>query len=565
MRSNSHIGRYEVRRVLATGATSRVFLAHDPELDVDVAVKLLADHLVHRAEVVEQFLAQARTLRSITDRRVIAVHDIGTTEAGQPYFVMDLATGGSLADRLKANEPLDDATRADLAIAVGNDLAEGLAAVHRHGVVHGDVKPENVFVADAPDGTVFPAGAHVVLGDLGGVDAAGGALPGTPGYMPPEQAAGEALDARADVYAATALVVRILTGRPPAPDGAAVLGPHRDRFGAFVTRGLAADPAGRPADVVAWATGLRGARSRLRRRTLVAVLAVVVLAGVVAALIGRNRGDDAAAVLVAGPAVVAVGGTSEGTAVTGEVSLGFAPAGAAQLAPDRYVIADADGNRVVQFEDGAALPLVGTGAAGDGGDGGPAADAQLNRPRAVAVANGTVIIADSANNRVRAVSPAGRIRTIAGSGAPGDRGDGGAATAAAVGGPIAVAALDDGRVLVVGAGSNRVRVFEPGGNIAAFAGSGRDGFGGDDGPAVDASLRDPRALAVGGGAVYIADTGNHRIRKVAGDGTITTLVDLEDRNPVALGYVDGDVITALDDGTVLRISPDGRIASVDPL
>jgi len=557
-----HVDRYAVTRVLAVGATSSVLLAHDPDLDVDVAVKVLADHLVHRPEVVAQFLAQARTLRSITDPRVIAVHDIGTTESGQPFFVMDLAAGGTLAERLTRAEPLDVKTRARLAQSIGAELALALDAVHRHDIVHGDVKPENVFVADAADGTPFPAGARLVLGDLGGVDRDGRPLPGTPGYMAPEQRRGESVDARADVYAATALIARVLTGAPPSIDGGVALPSRFARFRRVLDRGLAADPDARPDSIRAWAAMLRSTRHRAAGAIAAAVLAFVILVLAIVLVVGRGT-DSAYAVVVAGDLVVQVGAEAHGDSLIDASALGFTPSAAVARGTRDVLVTDPSGNRVMSIVNGTVSPFAGSGTAGDSGDDGPATDAQLNRPRALAAQDDDVFIADSANNRVRLVRD-GTIRTVAGNGAPGEKGDGGAATAAAIGNPIALAVLPDRRVLVISAGTHRIRSFTVGGSITTFAGNGNGGYSGDGDAATHASLRSPNALAVDAtGRVYVSDAGNGRVRVIDTDGVISTLATL-DGEPETLGVVDDVVIVGMTDGTVRRIHANGAVDQFDP-
>lgn len=101
MHSLERIGRYRVERRLGTGAFGTVWLAHDDTLDAPVAVKVLADNWSHRLDVRERFLSEARLLRRAASRRVVQVHDIGELPDGRPYFVMEYADGGTLADLLQ--------------------------------------------------------------------------------------------------------------------------------------------------------------------------------------------------------------------------------------------------------------------------------------------------------------------------------------------------------------------------------------------------------------------------------------------------------------------------------
>jgi PKD domain/RTX calcium-binding nonapeptide repeat (4 copies)/NHL repeat len=169
--------------------------------------------------------------------------------------------------------------------------------------------------------------------------------------------------------------------------------------------------------------------------------------------------------------------------------------------------------------------LAGTGVAGFSGDTGQASLAQLDAPTGVAVdAAGNVYIADQNNHRIRKVSPAGVITTIAGTGTPGFSGDTGQASAAQLKNPVGVAADGAGNVYIADQGNQRVRKVDPGGVITTFAGTGAPGFSGDTGQASAAQLNNPVGVAAdGAGNVYIADRTNHRIRKVDPGGVITTL------------------------------------------
>ena len=161
------------------------------------------------------------------------------------------------------------------------------------------------------------------------------------------------------------------------------------------------------------------------------------------------------------------------------------------------------------------------------GDGGPAVHAWLLQPSGLArAADGTVYVADTGMNLVRRIDPATQIiTTIAGTGARGFEGDGGPAVAAAFTEPGALAVTDDGDVLVADTGNSVIRrIDHRTGIITVLAGIGQSGYGGDDGPATAAALAQPQGLAVGpDGSVYVADTDNHRVRRIGTDGTISTV------------------------------------------
>ncbi|MET7391787.1 NHL repeat-containing protein [Streptomyces sp. NPDC005529] len=175
--------------------------------------------------------------------------------------------------------------------------------------------------------------------------------------------------------------------------------------------------------------------------------------------------------------------------------------------------------------DGTITTLAGTGGPGYSGDNGPAHQAQLYYPTSVAVGpDGTVYIADTYNERIRYVAVDGTITTLAGTGEPGYSGDNGPAHQAQLCYPVGLAVGPDGTVYIADTSNHRIRHVALDGTITTLAGTGRNGYGGDNGPGREAQLQYPTGVAVDpDGTLYIADTSNHRIRHVALDGTITTV------------------------------------------
>ena len=188
-------------------------------------------------------------------------------------------------------------------------------------------------------------------------------------------------------------------------------------------------------------------------------------------------------------------------------------------------MADTGNHRIRKVAGGTVVTFAGTGAPGSGGDGGLAVAASLRSPRGVAFdGTGALVVADTGSQEVRRIS-GGVISRIAGSGAAGFTGDGGAATAATFSGPIAVAARGPGDVLVADVANNRVRRFTVGGSISTVVGNGSQQHAGDGGPASRAMLGAPAGTAADAhGNVFVADTANHRVRRVDAAGTITTVV-----------------------------------------
>lgn len=202
------------------------------------------------------------------------------------------------------------------------------------------------------------------------------------------------------------------------------------------------------------------------------------------------------------------------------------PTGVLDDGAGNLYIADYTNNRIRQIDSGGTISTVaGTGTAGFFGDGGAATAAELNAPVTVALdAGGNLYVADSANNRVRQIDTGGTIATVAGNGTTSDCGDGGAATAAAMSYPNGVAVDGAGNLFVADTNNHRVRKVDGAGTITTVAGSGTPGYTGDGGAATAATLDTPYAVAVDGmGNLYVAEYGNDVIRKVDSGGTISTM------------------------------------------
>jgi serine/threonine protein kinase len=240
-----------------------VYRAHDPVLDVDVAVKLLDEHRAHDPEIRARFVAEALTLRQLADERIVAVHDMGEFE-GRPYLVMELLDGGTLEDRLGNGRTLGTVEMEWLV----NGLGAAVVIVHAAGFVHGDIKPSNLLIRQT-DGT-----GQVVLADFGPareIDRSRrGLAAGADAYTAPEQRlAGAPVDGRADVYAASGVIGRAAFGTdwhrilvPSGPHQATALEPAGTEPLAFeLRRGLAANPADRHASISEWTEAVRDATS----------------------------------------------------------------------------------------------------------------------------------------------------------------------------------------------------------------------------------------------------------------------------------------------------------------
>ena len=241
--------------------------------------------------------------------------------------------------------------------------------------------------------------------------------------------------------------------------------------------------------------------------------------------------------------------------------------------PVAKVLQQGDGTRRDAQAIGNAISTVaGNGVSDFAGDGGPATQASLNGSFGVAVApDGSFYIADTINDRIRRVGPDGIISTVAGNGTSGFSGDGGPAQGAALRRPQGVAVAPDGSLYIADTGNARIRRVGPDGIIRTVAGNGTVQFGGDGGPATQAGLGNPVGVAVSpDGGLYIADTGHHRVRRVGPDGIITTVAGnggfVGDGVPATQAELKTPygVAVARDGSVYIADRDDGRIRRVGP-
>ena len=201
--------RYRPIELLGIGGMSEVYLAHDAVLDRDVALKVLNWRYADDNEVVERFQSEARSAAALCHPNIVSIYDRGKTEDGTYYIVMEYLTGGTLKERLSREGPLPPGTAAVAAIQV----AEALKEAHHNGVVHRDVKPQNILITESGD---------VKVADFGIARAASsatltrtGVVLGSVHYMSPEQAVGATADPRSDLYSLGVVLYEMLTGELP--------------------------------------------------------------------------------------------------------------------------------------------------------------------------------------------------------------------------------------------------------------------------------------------------------------------------------------------------------------
>jgi serine/threonine protein kinase/tetratricopeptide (TPR) repeat protein len=209
---------YRLERELGRGGMGVVFLATDATLDRRVAIKVVHPELALHEAITRRFLTEARTIARVRHPNIVAIHAAGSSN-GLLYYVMDEVAGESLRQRLAREGRLSPEATARIV----SDVAAALDCAGRAGVVHRDVKPENVLL-DQSTGRALLADfgiARAVAVDSGGSSTGQGVAVGTPVYMSPEQAAGEEVDTRSDLYALGVVAYEMLAGHPP------FQGPHR--------------------------------------------------------------------------------------------------------------------------------------------------------------------------------------------------------------------------------------------------------------------------------------------------------------------------------------------------
>ena len=214
---------FDIERPLARGGMGAVYVARDRSLDRRVAIKVLPDELAQQADLHERFVREARAQARLNSPHVTHIYYIGTTparggEQSSLYFAMELVDGGALEDVLSRGETLAPERARKLMIQV----ARGLRDAQTAGIIHRDIKPSNLLVDRNGDVKIADFGVAKPVGGNDVKITQDGAVVGSPLYMAPEQARGEAIDHRADMYALGCTFHHLLTGKPPF-DGATPL------------------------------------------------------------------------------------------------------------------------------------------------------------------------------------------------------------------------------------------------------------------------------------------------------------------------------------------------------
>ncbi|HMR63331.1 MAG TPA: serine/threonine-protein kinase [Anaerolineae bacterium] len=203
------IGRYEIREELGRGGMATVFRAYDPRFQRDVALKIIPKEFLHDPSFVTRFQREAQTIAILEHPAIVPVYDFGE-EDGQPFLVMRYLPGGSLTDRL-AQGPL----AWDESLRLISRLAPALDEAHKQGIIHRDLKPDNILFDHHDEPYLTDFGIAKLTEDRSQVATTGNVIIGTPAYMSPEQANGEDLDGRSDLYSLGVILFQMLTGRLP--------------------------------------------------------------------------------------------------------------------------------------------------------------------------------------------------------------------------------------------------------------------------------------------------------------------------------------------------------------
>lgn len=539
-RIGERLAGYRLDAVLGRGGGGVVYRATHLRLDAPVALKVLPTDLADDPAFRRRFDNEAKVAASLVHPHIIPVYDAGEAD-GRLYLVMRLVEGSDLSAIIAENGPLAPSR----ACVLLEQVASALTMMHSRGLVHRDVKPGNVLVcpSSGPD-----VGEHAFVSDFGlvrapeGTNLTGELVVGTLAYMAPERfRAGVRPDPAMDLYALGCMAYTCLSGSPPFDvtshesliaahlyTSPRRLAAHDVRIPAAVddvlARALAKDPRDRHPSCAAFANELRTAflppapqigTTRWRpppvpgrtepprtRRFAVAAGAVLLAVAVIAGIVWFARAPAAASPLARDIAAIAVSRDGDLYLTT--------------LGDDRVQVVRADGR---------IRTIAGGNGEGFGGDGGPATEALLADPSGLALAaDGSVLIADSGNNRVRRVGPDGTISTVAGTGTIGSDGDGGQAVVAQLDSPGDLTIDAAGALLIADTGNRRVRAVDREGRIRTVAGTGESGNDGDGGPAVAARLASVSGIAADPVMGFsVVDGASGVVRRVAADGTISRI------------------------------------------
>jgi serine/threonine protein kinase len=523
------VNHYRISGVLGEGGFGVTYVCFDTVLLRRVAVKELFLEGATRdgtivvvptkisrqwREAVQRFVEEGRAIARLTSKPgVVAIHEVFAAN-NTAYLVMELLEGESLDHRIEQQSRLSEREVVDLAKC----LCTTLQTLHDEGLLHRDIKPDNVFIVP---------GRGPILIDFGAARAFGPATASltqiiSPTYAPLEQYSSLGVfGPPTDLYALGATLYEAITGEPPASAPDRVSGqplPNPSQVAAVskatsraIMAALSINSADRPQNAFELLAMFEGDEGAPRTRTSTSNALRTSAFGTITTVCGTGQegafreGDIASSTRTGRPWRICVGGR-------GELHISY-PAEARVLS----VTAE-----------GVIANVAGTGEEGFSGDGGPATTARFRAPTALAKDSlGNIYIADELEHRVRRLSRQGILTTIAGTGelaAFHDFGDGGLATSARLWEPHGLACDAEDYLYVAEGLRGTVRRVSPDGIISTVAGTGEQGYSGDGGLAVRAQLCSANGLACDTrGNLFVADSVCHCVRKISPDGIITTV------------------------------------------
>ncbi len=563
---------FEILRILGSGGMGLVLLARDSNTEQNVAIKLVKPDLVVDRQVTHLFVKEAGHMQRLRHANVMPVLEVSDRPQG-PYFVMPYFERGSLAKCIQPGQPL----AAELILDIGLQIADGLQFAHRRGIIHRDLKPANILLA---------AGGKACLGDFGLartmfndtiVDVERQQCEGTAPYMSPAVAAGHAEDTRCDIYAFGALLYEMLTGEPPfkgrstkeirekiitgPPRPILMLNPEANKGLVIVAEGAMgrelreryADMADVLADLQRIKDGkspmgphglagkMRGQLGRVGQIPGTAWLAFCIIGIAALGLILWRTGQFNSTTTATHPVVAPTNAIQPAVATnaTPPVAIATNPPVAATnvITPPVAIKTNLAVPVVVPVHVPGALTfatLAGqTGVKGSADGVGPSA--QFNVPSALALDGlGNIYVADTANNTIRKIITDGTVITLAGMAGNSGNIDGSGSSARFLA-PFGVTADNAGNVYVADTANNAIRKVAPNGTVSTLAGLARYP-GSSDGTGVNARFRNPWGVAVdSAGNVFVADSSNNTIRKITPGGAVGTLAG----QPGSHGSADG--------------------------
>ena len=267
------IGKYKIQRLMARGGMGVLYLAHDPDLDREVAIKVMSEDIMRDEQARARFYREARAAARLQHRNIVTVFDFAH-DGDIPYFVMEFLRGESLSQRLRQGAAQTLLMKLDLAI----QLCEGLHFAHGEGVIHRDIKPANIWLLE--DGGVKLLDFGIAKSSTGTLTI-GSSVVGSAGYMSPEQIEGQPIDGRSDLFSVGAVLFELVAGRPPfdgdsvtavmmkivqdepAPDLRAVAPDTPAALATAVSRALQKVPDNRYADAAQMAADLHAVRHEI--------------------------------------------------------------------------------------------------------------------------------------------------------------------------------------------------------------------------------------------------------------------------------------------------------------